>query len=299
MKAAAIFLLVFLFGCLKPAGYETTMREGGSEYFTVVVLPDTQKYSKKYPDIFLNQTRWIKTQIKERNIVYVIHLGDLVDDADSETQWNNANKSMSLLDDAVAYGISPGNHDTPTTYYNKFFPAQRYESQSWFGGSYCGYDNSYNYFIGQDIKYIVLHLNVCPGREELVWADEVLSRHKGFPAIISTHGYLNKNGERRVHVCGSTEEIWEKVIKPNDNVFLVLSGHAHAEAYRLDEVGGRAVHQILSDYQSRNRGGEGFLRIMTFNESGIHIKTYSPYLDEYERDSDSEYTIEWKPPASD
>ena len=54
--------------------------------FSVVLLPDTQNYSEKYPGTYLSQTCWIKDRAQQDNIRFVIHLGDIVqhDDVDDE-----------------------------------------------------------------------------------------------------------------------------------------------------------------------------------------------------------------------
>ncbi len=61
--------------------------------------------------------------------------------------------------------------------------------------------------------------------------------------------------------------------------------------------GGRTVHQLMMNYQNRPNGGEGWLKMLKFvlPERKIYVTQYSPYLDKYERDSDSEYILEWEP----
>ena len=50
------------------------------ENFTIIVLPDTQYYSEGNLHVFDNQTQWIVNNIDEMNIVFVSHLGDIVDE---------------------------------------------------------------------------------------------------------------------------------------------------------------------------------------------------------------------------
>ncbi len=47
--------------------------------FSIIVLPDTQKYSEKYPQIFCKQTDWIRENINKLNIAFTIHLGDITE----------------------------------------------------------------------------------------------------------------------------------------------------------------------------------------------------------------------------
>ena len=56
--------------------------------FTIAVLPDTQFYSRKYPQIFQAQTDWVIANRTRLNIVYVAQLGDIVDGGEKfPEQW--------------------------------------------------------------------------------------------------------------------------------------------------------------------------------------------------------------------
>src|SRR5688500_14101176 len=81
------------------------------EVFTVVLLPDTQFYSEKYPDTYVQQTLWIRSRVKEDNLKFSIGLGDIVQNAHQEQEWKNANVAASHLDGVLPYSIVPGNHD--------------------------------------------------------------------------------------------------------------------------------------------------------------------------------------------
>jgi hypothetical protein len=125
-----------------------------AEDFTIVVLPDTQNYSDDNQEtFFMDQTDWIVGNKDTLNIVYVAHVGDIVNTASSTAQYDNAIAAMSLLEvpstglpDGIPYGVVPGNHDSPTTNYNlaKYFGVSRYSSKGYYGGSYDS-DNEDNY----------------------------------------------------------------------------------------------------------------------------------------------------------
>ena len=55
------------------------------------------------------------------------------------------------------------------------------------------------------------------------------------------------------------------------------------------------MHQILTDYQDRADGGEGWLRYYVFDpsEDSIEAVTYSPTLDRYETDANSSFTLSY------
>lgn len=269
---------------------EVAVVEGG---FTVIVLPDTQYYSESYPHVFENQTRWIAGNVGVMKIAFVAHVGDIVNNYNDENQWVNANKSMSMLDGKVPYGILPGNHDGPGDNYDTYFPSGRFESYGWYGGGYSGNRYSYQTFKALGGDYVVVNLEYCPTADGIAWANNVLSTNGDKKAIVVTHSHLDPHGGRRPHGC-ETQYIWDDLIAPNSNVFLVLSGHVHAESRRTDIVNGRRVHQLMADYQDEPNGGDGWLRILEFypDEGRIRVRTYSPYLQEYQHDSDSEFTLD-------
>lgn len=302
-------------------------REKNDTPWTLVALPDTQKYvnvldSNNWDHIFKNQTNWVKTNKSVENITFVTHEGDIVENRNLyEAEWISANESMSLLDKQVPYGVLPGNHDITgdfgggnTDFYNKYFPVGRYSSEKWWGGNFSRNDNNYEFFSAGGVDYIIIHLEFCPtttaNRNVLAWASDVLKNNTNRSAIITTHGFLYTNVSRWVHICESTEYIWDNLIYPNNNTFLVLSGHVHGEARRTDNnIAGRPVHQILANYQSWTNGGNGFLRRMKFipSQGKIEVKTYSPYVNQgqcaslgytwrndgcYKTDDASEFTLD-------
>jgi hypothetical protein len=268
--------------------------ESDAGRFIIVVLPDTQFYSRKYPDIFANQTRWVASRRGEMSIAFVIQEGDITDTADSDAEWRNANASLSLLDGVVPYSLVPGNHDKPTAAYNRYFPPSRFSSEPWYGGNFSGGDNSYQVFSAGGSDYLVLNLEFCPGKETMAWGNRVLAENRGRKAIVVTHGYINEKTERSVHVCGDTQYIWDGLVVPNNNVFLVLCGHIHGVARRSDSVGARRVHQVLADFQDEPNGGNGWLRLMEFSpgEGKIYVKTYSPYLGTFKTDQRNQFTLD-------
>src|SRR5688572_31714205 len=109
--------------------------------FTIVVLPDTQHYSKVYPHIFRAQTEWIARSASAENIQLVVGVGDIVDDGSDVAQWQNADAAVTVLDRAgIPYVLPLGNHD-----YDDRQPANRRASgfNAYFGPSRYGRTTSY------------------------------------------------------------------------------------------------------------------------------------------------------------
>lgn len=286
---------------------QTGSAKPSSENFTIIVLPDTQYYSQSYPEIFENQTKWIVQNENEMNIVFVTHLGDLINNYAQMYQWVNADNAMSILDNNVPYGLLPGNHDlkggpspaagAPAPQYESYFPASRYEGYSYWGGSYDSESvtssspnmNNYQLFSAGGMNFITLSLQYNPPTDVVKWADNILSTYSNRRAIISTHSYINSDESW----APGGPVIFRDLVTPNKNVFLVLCGHELGEGEKIDNLDGRTVYQLLSDYQGFPNGGNGYLRIMKFvpSESTIQVKTYSPYLDRYLSSPSSQFDI--------
>ena len=73
--------------------------------FTVVVLPDTQKYlanGLRHQDVFACQIDWILENRDKANIAFVSHVGDIVESDDrDEAEWRIAKALMRKLDGRV------------------------------------------------------------------------------------------------------------------------------------------------------------------------------------------------------
>ena len=265
--------------------------EAGEE-FTVIVVPDTQIYARSFPETFKAQMRWIVDSRRSRNIVFVSHVGDIVDDALELEQWNIADRELGRLDGVVPYGVLPGNHDTPTTLYNEFFSPRRFRSEPWYGGNYRNNnENSYQRISVAGMKFLFLHLRFNPSSGAVDWARDVVRDHPDHYVIMTTHWWLDREGGRPQRM----EEIYQRLVRPSDNLNMVLCGHLTVEKLRTDRVGDRKIHQMIADYQGLQRGGDGWLRILKFvpDRDRVEVSTYSPSRDEFQRDSNSEFSIDY------
>jgi 3',5'-cyclic AMP phosphodiesterase CpdA len=291
---------------------------------TLVVLPDTQYYAAAFPDEFTAQTQWILDQQSDLNIAAVLHVGDVVDSANSDDQWTVASSALRMLDGKVPYVLVPGNHDTDGNrqgLMDKYFgPA----SMPWVTGimTWGQIENNYTLIDVGPQRWLVLGLEFGPRDAVMTWADAVLKAYPDLPVIIVTHAYLYADGTRynvalagmdqnqpsyqyfSPHFYGYTadqgindgEQMWQKLVLPNRNVRLVLCGHDNGAA-RLTSTrpDGSKVHQILSDYQWLDGvyDGYGYLRQMTFDydKKEIRVRTYSPSRDNYFTDDANQFTL--------
>lgn len=284
--------------------------------FTVVVLPDTQNYCQRYPQNYFAQTTWIVDQKKARNIVGVLHLGDITN-RNTPEQWEVAQKAMQQLDGHVPYFIVPGNHDYSemgrasdrTTLLNDYFPISRYRDLPTFGGAYDReperMENTFHRFNVGDRKLLVLGLEFGPRKDVVRWANEVVAKHADHEVILITHAYMYYDETRydwktygqeqkwNPHAYplakASSEdvmdgtELWDHLVSRHENFILTLNGHVLGDGLaRMTSTtpGGRDVHQLLVNFQMKPNGGDGWLRLLEFRKDGNILQTYdySPVL---------------------
>lgn len=320
------------------AGAVAPPAAAASDTFTLVVLPDTQNYVSTSANeaIMGAQTRWVAAQRDALDVAFVSQVGDLVGIATSTVQWERASRHMAVLDAAgVPSAVLPGNHDMDLAtgaapLYRQHFPVSRYAGAAWNGpvaryGGYLGQGqfgpdavdrqnmDSYALFTAGGMDFLLLSLEFNPSDAALAWARRVLAAHPDRRAVVATHSYLDLTGAftrqvSRADGGNSGQDLWDDLVRPSCSVFLVVSGHfsdaVQAEARRTDtNACGRPVHAVLTDYQDRPRGGDGWLRLYTFDPAADQIRatTYSPTLDRYETDADSAFVLPYDmtgtPPA--
>jgi hypothetical protein len=278
-----------------------------SNDFSIIVLPDPQHYASKHTDVGLAQTEWVRKNVEKENIKFVVTVGDNVDNGRDDGQYRNSISFMNRLAGVVPYGVATGNHDLipdkngriSRKFLAYYGPAQ-FKKYSWYGGASPSGFSSYQTFSGGGYKFLALELDVSAMQEEVQWAKEVIAQHADLPVILTTHEVLTLKGElakgRAVRGQGrqSPREIWERLIAPTPQIFLVLCGHIHGEACLVKQsAAAQPVHLVLQDYQEEQHGGNGWLRIYTFRpaQNRIDVRTYSPFLHEYKTETSSQFSL--------
>lgn len=313
----------------------TAAPPAAADPFTLVVLPDTQNYSYANQAVLDAQLTWVRDSMVDLDTAFVMQVGDLVSDWDNPRHWENVSGAFEILDDAnVPYTVLPGNHDFDAATgdmgaFNSHFPPTRHSGTAWntaerrYGGylgqSQFGPDpvdrgNADNYalFTAGGTDFLVLNLEWEAPGYALDWADRVLAAHPDRTVIMATHSFLTVNGLRMTTPQRpggtSTAALWEEFVSTHCQIRLVVAGHSNVgdlgEANRTDlNSCGQPVQQILTDYQSRANGGNGWLRYYTFDPTAntMRATTYSPTLNQFETDANSAFTVPFElteaPPA--
>jgi hypothetical protein len=281
----------------------------GEKGFSIVVLPDPQHYASKYTKVGMAQTDWIRKQAKKLHVKFVVTVGDNVDSGYVDKQFENSVRFMDQLNGVVAYGVACGNHDLrdgkknsfTSTKFVDYYGPKRFEKYPWYGGASPSGFSSYQTFTGGGIDFLALELTVAAPKTEIEWARKVIADHPDLPVILTTHQMLTPRGQIGKGTAASgpgrqtPSQVWDELIEPSPQVFLVLCGHHNGEAYTAKKtMAAQPVHVVLQDYQKEPHGGDGWLRIFTFcpDENKVDVKTYSPTLKKYKTEPASQFSFD-------
>ena len=220
-KAVTLFFLSLII--LRPFGSYAAVT------FTIAVIPDTQNYvdeSTKQPEslsFFKAQTQYLAAQKHPMNVVFVTHVGDVVQHGDGTngtrnnaewdagTEWERARSAMNILAaSSLPFGTSAGNHDYDnyshlgrgtlrgSTMWQRYFGSgsSYFVGKSWYGGasdslSYNPGLSSFQTFQAGSKNFLHISLELEASDQTLAWAQKVIDTHPGYATIITTHEYLN------------------------------------------------------------------------------------------------------------
>ena len=177
-----LFVFALVLGCTEEKDVETVPIEESyiptDDEFLVVILPDTQVYAQSFPETFDSQLRWVAEHAEEYNIVFVSHVGDIVQNGDSQNEWDVAIAAFDWLDDInLPHGFSMGAHDfwvygnehnntcssfghfdCDFTDFLRSFGPDKFANKAWFKGSSPSGISSYQKVTVGDLEIIFLHL---------------------------------------------------------------------------------------------------------------------------------------------
>lgn len=204
-----------------------------ADFFTLIVLPDTQGYAdtrhketqKHWPNIgdqracFFKQTQWIKENKQKLNIVMAVHVGDITQ-TEHDEEWKIADTAFKTIDRHVPYVVCSGNHDmgysaqhkktshSRTSLFSSYFKPTRFTGNPLYAPHFGKKKNLHfheagkieNYYLflrAGGMNFLIITLEFKPRDEILTWANKVVAAHPDFRTIVVTHSYLTrKEGQR-------------------------------------------------------------------------------------------------------
>ncbi|WP_339647721.1 metallophosphoesterase [uncultured Salegentibacter sp.] len=294
--------------------------------FEFVVLPDTQTYVEEYPEIYLHQMRWLANN--NDRFSFALHVGDITQNNNGK-EWDVAKEGFNIIDEKVPFSFVLGNHDMGSAS-GKFADtrntamANAYFSPNEIPNLVASFpegkiDNLLSEFKIGDQNWMVLSLEFGPRNKTIKWADEMIEKYSQHNFIIVTHAYVYEDStlhdsedwwlpenygigkDAGEEAPNNGAQLWEKLIKKHENISMVFSGHILKSGVGTlvsEGENGNKVYQMLANYQKgvegSENGGNGFLRIIKVNPENqrIEVKTYSPWLDEFKKEKEQNFTFE-------
>jgi hypothetical protein len=317
-------LLLFVFASAQSA--PPAPAEGG---FTLVVVPDTQNYTWKRPELYALQAGWIAANTQRYNIAYVLHVGDITQHNNAE-EWAAARRAQSLYSDLVPSAYAAGNHDlgpngnseARVSLFADYISLADYRRRPGFGGVYDREpdrtENSYHLFDGGGRQWLLLVLEFAPRDDVVRWANDIVAGHPRHSVILLTHAYLAADGRRfdgkkqsdgpasyplanSPEGSNDGEALWQKLVSRHANFALVISGHVGVAGYLESQgVNGNTVHQLVVDYQEVANGGNAWLRLLQFlpDQKTVRVRDYTPLLDRTSKSPRCAFEFVLDPPSS-
>jgi hypothetical protein len=278
--------------------YNAAATDRAAYDFTFAWETDTQYYNAQYYEHQLEIHEFVLDQREELNLQYMFHTGDVVDDSTVEQQWLNATSAYTMLDDAhLPYGVLAGNHDvgqqeSDFTAFSKYFGAERYNTNEWYGGDFQDNRGHYDLITAGGMDFVMLYMGWAPTDDAIAWMNQVIQAYPERKVMINLHEFMLTTGG----LGPIPQQIMDEVVAPNANVITVFSGHYHDAYTRTDSfddtgdgIADRTVYSMLFDYQGLPEGGLAYLRLLHFDNDlqQFTVRTYSPYLDDFDSDDAS------------
>lgn len=301
-----ILFIIFLFSfvsCQKEPTIELDLQpedqvlDKNCEY--IAVLGDIQEYTgdaTKYP--FLDKTmNWLWSQQQYgKKFNSILQVGDITSN-NTTSNWKRFYGSTISTAEEVLYVACIGNHDYTwddreringrnSTQINSYaaFPLTVSKVVSYFESGKIENIIVSNEIFGE--RYDIVVLEFGARKEVLKWANDYISCHPERKFILMTHEFLTGKGLRissnsaaEVQFFNTTwsspEDVWQKLIKDNDNIVCVLCGHNgfSAQLYSTNTAG-RDVPQILFNLQYQENGGDGWIQLWEFSEQSDSVNVF-------------------------
>lgn len=261
--------------------------------YAFAVVGDTQclvEHDNEYSTAYTNAIYdWLVKNKDSKKIKYVMGVGDVTQD-DIDAEWAVAKEQILKLNGAnIPYSLVNGNHDSVAQLDKYFGSDANFTSQNigFYSGNSLG--NYYVKFTAGNTKYMILALQWAPSRAVLEWADGIVSSNAQYQVIITTHGYMNLNGELLTRGDAGTpshynknnadgNDMWELLVKKNRNIKMIFSGHIASDnvIYRSDTGDeGNEVFEFLVNPQGMDHTytyETGMIGMLYFSNGGKDVR---------------------------
>ena len=261
----------------------------GSSCF-IAVFGDIQYYTMTAQStmLYLHSLAWIQARANEGwQFNCILHTGDITQN-NIVNQWDYFRQATAPVAERIPYVSMIGDHDytwegqfitsRESTRFNDYVQFSNVKSKIVASFENGRFENIVveNSVYGQRLDLLVLEFGPRP--EVVEWANEWVSSHPDINYILMNHEYLEKGGGRRTTglKCAARlrncttfvtpDELWDNLIKCNDNIRLVLCGHVgglYAITVDTNDFG-REIPQIQHNIQSEEYRYDNWLMLWEF-----------------------------------
>lgn len=257
----------------------------------IAVFGDIQYYTNSsHIDLFKHSLNWIEYVSNNNvNILCALHTGDITQTNDLH-EWSYFGNAVKKFSESIPFISNIGDHDYTWDKNSKIT-----DRNSTHFNEYCNFSlvtnrieaffepgRMENIVIRNEIhgrRYDFLLLEFAPRREVVEWAKEWVSSHPDVKYILINHEYLESGGGRRTSGLKcimrlkdtnylKPDELWQQLVKCNNNIMCVLCGHVgglYAVTFEENDFG-RSVCQIQHNIQSPDYRYDNWLMIWEFPE---------------------------------
>jgi len=270
--------------------------------YSFAIIGDIQKTTKNYPDKLHYIYDWILDNAEDKNIQYVMSMGDLTDGS-STAEWVLARDQHLRLENAgINQSIVRGNHDSISKY-DKYITTAKFGTK--LDSSYKNMRNTCRLITISGVKYMMLTLDLFPSAEEIAWAENLITTHSDYNVILSTHAYFNNmsyednftyntavsssssSAKLKEFTDGRTaddlysgKEIYDSLVSKYSNIVLVLCGHNDpyddGPNFRtVTRADGSKVVEMMTNFQGveeREGRAYGTLAMLYFSNDGKTVQ---------------------------
>lgn len=255
----------------------------------IAVFGDIQYYTNtSCISLFKHSLGWISYVSKDVDIICTLHTGDITNN-NAVSEWKCFEKAVKRFSESMPFISNIGDHDYTwdgalicdrnSTRINEYiqFPLVTDRIEAEFEARHLE-----NIVIRNEIhgsRYDLLLLEFGPRKEVVKWAKEWVSSHPDIKYILMNHEYLEQGGGLRTlglkcmmrlkdSDYATPEELWNQLVRCNDNIAWVLCGHVgglYAVTFEKNDFG-REVCQIQHNIQGEPYRYDNWLMMWEFPE---------------------------------
>ena len=306
------------------AGVDELQTEPIEENEYIAIFGDIQYYTNStYISTYQHSVDWILEQTRAgKRINCVLHTGDITQ-SNSKTQWSFFYDATKKLASEVPYFSMIGDHDykwdgalinsRDSTNFNEYldFPLTRSKVVAYYEEGKMENVVIKNQVHGQRFDLLILEFG--PREEVVAWADTYVKAHPDHRFILMNHEYLEKGGGRRTNglkcvarlrntTYTKPEQLWNKLVKCNDNILCVLCGHVGGlYALTVEENDyGRKIPQIQHNIQSLDYRYDNWVMLWEFptDRDSANVCIYNTKTSQYFNDKKTLFKFWYRDSAS-